>query len=56
MTDTVQLALIASIAPTIAATAALLVSWRNGVKTDATAAKIDVVSAKADVIHARSKP
>lgn len=45
MTDPVQLALIASIAPTLAALAAMIVSLRNG-------AKSDVISAKADVIHA----
>lgn len=51
MSDAVQLAIVASIAPTIAAVATLVVSWRNGVKVDATNAKVDAVSAKADVIH-----
>jgi hypothetical protein len=34
MTDTVQIAVIVAIPPTIAALGAIFISWRNGKKTD----------------------
>lgn len=51
MTDTVQLALIASIAPTLAACGALLVSILNRQKATETGHKVDTVIEKAVEIH-----
>jgi hypothetical protein len=51
MTDNVQLALIASIAPTIAAVGALLVSIHNANKAAAIEKKTDTVIEKAVEIH-----
>lgn len=51
MTDTVQLALIAAVPPTIAAMAALAVSIHNGMKAAETGKKADTIIEKAAEIH-----
>jgi len=51
MTDTVQLALITAIPPTIAALAALLVGLQNRAKATDTSKKVDAVIEKAVEIH-----
>lgn len=51
MTDTVQLALIVGLPPTLVALSGLIVSLRNGTKQDATAKKADTIIEKATEIH-----
>lgn len=51
MTDAVQIALIASIAPTLAASAAVIIGILNRKKADETGKKADAIIDKAEEIH-----
>lgn len=51
MTEPVQIAVIVSIAPTIAALAALLVSWKNRKRLEDNTAKLRSIMAKLNKLH-----